>query len=119
MNTEQTAAAEEEYGELFINSILDLPLRMALENLNHPQTPTPLYTDNMTAKGLSNEELKMGQAKFMDMSFHWICDRIKEGHFQILWIPGSINKADYFSKNHSPTHHRKMRPFYLKVDESL
>ena len=92
---------------------------MDLENLNNPQPPTPLYTDNMTEKGLENEELKMGQSKFMDMSFHLIRDRIKEGHFQILWVPGSRNKEDYFSNHHSPTHHRKMRPLYLKVDESF
>ena len=50
--------SEEEYGALFINSILSLPLRMDLENLNHPQPPAPLYTDNMTEKGFANEELK-------------------------------------------------------------
>ena len=113
------SAAEAEYGALFNNSRLALPLRMVLENLGHSQPPTPIFTDNLTSQGLANESLKMGQSKFMDMRFHLIRDRIKQGHFQILWLPGSNNKADYFSKHHSPTHHRKMRPIYLQLEASM
>ena len=46
------SAAEAEYGALFVNSRLALPIRMALEDLNHTQPPTPLFTDNETEKGL-------------------------------------------------------------------
>ena len=113
------SAAEAEYGALFVNSRLALPIRMALEDLNHTQPPTPLFTDNETAKGLAHETLKIGQAKFMDMRFHWIRDRIRQKQFQVLWIPGAFNRADYFSKHHSPTHHRKMRPQYLSMEESV
>ena len=111
--------SEVEYGTLFINSRLSLPLRMVLENLGHSQPTTPIFTDNITEKGLSNDSLKIGQSKFMDMRFHWIRDRVKQGQFQVLWLTGSSNYADYFSKHHSPTHHRKMRPMYLHLDAPL
>ena len=113
------SAAEAEYGAIFHNARLAIPMRQDLENMNHPQPPTPIFTDNITARGLSHETLKIGQEKFMDMRFHWIRDRIKQNQYQILWLPGSSNKADYFSKHHSPTHHRKMRPQFLRVDESI
>lgn len=51
------------------------------------------------------------------MRFHWIRDRVKQGQFQVLCLPGSSNREDYFSKNHSPTHHRKMRPMFLQLDD--
>ena len=65
-----SSSSEAEYGELFIKSRLELPLRMALENLGHSQPPTPIFTDNMTERGLDNDSLKMGQSKFMDKRFH-------------------------------------------------
>lgn len=90
-----------------------------LENMNHPQPPTPIFTDNYTARVLSNETLKIGQDKLMYMRFHWIRDRIKQNQHQILCLPGSSNKEDYFSKNHPPTHQRKMRSPFLRVNESI
>ena len=114
-----SSSSEEEYGAHFVNSRLALPLIMVLENLGHSQPPTPIFMDNMTSKGLYNDSLKLGQSKFMDMRFHWIRDRVKQGQFQVLWIPGSSNRADYFSMNHSPTHHRIMIPMFLQLDSSF
>ena len=88
-----SSSSEAEYGELLINYILELPLIMVLENLGHSQPTTPIYTDNMTSKGLDNDSLKIVKSKFMDIRLHWIHDRVKQGHFQVLWIPGSNNRA--------------------------
>ena len=47
------------------------------------------------------------------MRFHWIQDRANQGHFIIYWKRGENNLADYFSKHHSPAHHRRVRSTYL------
>ena len=49
----------------------------------------------------------------MDMRFYWIRDRVKQGQFLIHWRKGSENMADYYTKHHSPSHHRKKRSQYL------
>jgi hypothetical protein len=48
----------------------------------------------------------------MDMRFYWLQDRVEQGQFRVYWAPGKYNLADYFSKLHPPSHHRKMRPIY-------
>jgi hypothetical protein len=47
-------AAEAEVGALFINCHEAVPARHVLEFLGHPQPPTPMQTDNMTASGVVN-----------------------------------------------------------------
>ena len=42
-------AAEAEVGGLYMNAQELSPMRTTLEELNHPQPPTPLRTDNSTA----------------------------------------------------------------------
>ena len=47
------------------------------------------------------------------MRFYWIKDCASNGEFLIHWRLGSDNLADYFTKHHSPAHHRLMRSRYL------
>jgi hypothetical protein len=49
----------------------------------------------------------------MDMRFYWIQDRVKQGQFNVHWLQGELNHADYFTKHHPPTHHTNVRPTYL------
>ena len=49
----------------------------------------------------------------MDMRMHWIRDRIQQGQFKVYWKPGQQNLADYPTKHHSGSHHKKVRPIYL------
>jgi hypothetical protein len=53
----------------------------------------------------------------MDMHFYWIKDRVKQGQFNVYWGPGYQNLADYFTKHHSPAHHKRMREIYIHADE--
>jgi hypothetical protein len=53
----------------------------------------------------------------MDMRFYWIKDRVKQGQFKIYWGPGFQNLADYFTKHHSPAHHKQIRDVYIHADE--
>lgn len=110
------SAAEAEFGGLFYNGKECCPIRTTLEELGHPQGPTPMATDNSTASGIANDTVKQRRSKAMDMRFYWVRDRVRQGHFLIYWSKGSGNLADYFTKHHSTSHHRAMRPVYLHND---
>jgi len=87
--------------------------RTTLEDMGHPQPATPIQADNACAVGLANGTVKQKRSKAIDMRFYWVRDQVKQGHFVIYWRKGSENDADYFTKHHSPSHHRRMRSRYL------
>jgi hypothetical protein len=53
----------------------------------------------------------------MDMRFYWIKYRVKQGQFNVYWVPGYQNLADYLAKYHSPAHHKRMSEIYIHADE--
>jgi hypothetical protein len=53
-----SSAAEAEVGALFLNAKEGTVLRTTLEEMGHPQPPTPLQTDNSTADGIINGTIK-------------------------------------------------------------
>ena len=108
-----SSAAEAELAGLFHNAKEACPMRITLEELGHPQPPTPLQTDNSTASGIVNDTVKQRRSKAIDMRFYWIRDRVRQGQFFIYWRKGSINLADYFTKHHAPVQHIKQRPHIL------
>jgi hypothetical protein len=67
-----SSAAEAKLGALFHNSKEACPLRIALDKLSHPQSPTALITDNSTASGIANDIVKQRQSKAINMRFYWI-----------------------------------------------
>jgi hypothetical protein len=40
----------------------------------------------------------MKKSKAMDIRFHWIRDRIRQQHMQVIWQEGENNLADFFTK---------------------
>jgi hypothetical protein len=112
------SAAETELAGLFVNGQEAVPERITLEELGHPQGPTPMATDNGTALGIANDSIKQKRSKSMDMRFYWIRDRVRQEQFLIYWRKGSTNRADYFTKHHPTKHHRRMRPMYLHTPTS-
>jgi hypothetical protein len=73
-------------------------LREIARALGYPQKATRLKTDNKCADGLANGTAKLSKSKAMDMRFHWIRDRVKQGHFEVSWMSGEDNIADFFTK---------------------
>ena len=109
-----TSSAEEaETGAGFYNAKELLPLRQTLEELGHPQGPTPLQFDNMSATQILKNEVSQKRSKAMDMRYYWLRDRAKQQQFHMHWKKGTQNLADYFTKHHLPSHHKKMRPMFL------
>ena len=113
-----SSAAEAEVGALFINGKETTVLRLTLLDMGWPQLPTPIQTDNSTASGIINRSIKQHRSRAMDMRFYWIRDRAEQNQFKIFWAPGYINLGDYFTKHHSPAHHRRVRPYYLHTADS-
>jgi hypothetical protein len=107
------SATEAELAAVYLNSKEVCPIRICLEELGHPQPPTPIQTDNSTAAGIANDTVKQKRSKAIDMRFYWIRDRVRQGHFHVYWRKGSLNRADYFSKHHPATHHQQIRSSYL------
>jgi hypothetical protein len=112
-----SSAAEAEIGAVLINAKEGSVLRTTLQEVGHPQPPTPLATANNTATGYSNGTIKQERTKSMDMRFYWIKDRVKQGQFNVYWGPGYKNLEDYFTKHHSPAHHKRMRGIYIHASE--
>jgi hypothetical protein len=52
------SAAEAECGGLYMNAKEAVPMRITLEELNHPQPATPMRTDNSTTDGIMNKTVK-------------------------------------------------------------
>jgi hypothetical protein len=60
------SAAEAECGGLYMNAKEAVPMRITLEELNHPQPATPMRTDNSTADGIMNKTVKQKQSKSIE-----------------------------------------------------
>jgi hypothetical protein len=103
MQNVKASAMEAELGDLFHNSREGIPLRTTLIKMDHEQSATPIQTDNACAADVANETVKQHQSKAIDMRFYWIRDRIKQGQFIV----------HYFTKHHSPAHHKHICSNYL------
>ena len=104
-----SSAAEAELGALFINAREAVHIRNILEEIGHPQPPTPIQTDNSTANRVVNNTIQPKRTKPMDMRFHWLRCRMAQMQFRFHWRPGTSNLADYWTKHHSGVHHKKIR----------
>jgi hypothetical protein len=112
-----SSAAEAECGALFNNTKDGVALRNTLHEMGHPQPPTPVQVDNSTSNGFANKQIRQRKSKSMDMRFYWVQDRVEQKQFHVYWRPGHTNLADYFTKHHSPSHHRRERSTYLHCPE--
>eukprot|EP00957_Ditylum_brightwellii_P130581 9961096-Ditylum_brightwellii.AAC.1 len=80
---------------------------MALQEMGHPYLPTIVITDNSTAEGIFNNCVKQRRTHAMDMQFYWIRDRVKQGHYMVMWKTGEDNLANYSTKHFPPPTTRK------------
>jgi hypothetical protein len=107
------SAGEAEYGAIYINAVEAEVERQILDDLGYPQQATPMEADNKFAVNLANKAVTQRKSKAIDMRFHWIQDRVEQGHFTVTWKQGSLNIADYFTKCHPAYHVQDMRKFFV------
>eukprot|EP00957_Ditylum_brightwellii_P011867 894302-Ditylum_brightwellii.AAC.1 len=77
-----TSTTKAEIGALYTNARKGEEFRTALQELNHPQLPTPIMTGNTTTNGSVNDTIKQRRLRAIDMQFYWLKDCCKQGHFQ-------------------------------------
>jgi hypothetical protein len=108
-----SSVAEAEYASLFLNACAAEEHRNTLADLGYPQPSTPLFTDNSCAVGIANNSVKQKRSKAMDMRYHWIRDRVKNGHFTVSWKAGEGNYADFFTKALPVNEHVAQRKHFV------
>ena len=113
LGTVISSAAEAELGALYVNAQEAVPMRHLLEEMGHKQPKMPIQTDNSTACGVVDSTIQPHWTKAMDMRFHWLICRNKQGQFQYYWNPGKENFANYWTKHHCAAHHIEKRPTIL------
>ena len=64
------SATEAEVAALYLNAQEALAIRQCLIKLGHPQPPTPLKTDNVTARGIFKGTIEQKRSKAIDMRFY-------------------------------------------------
>jgi hypothetical protein len=68
------SAAEAELGALFLNAKQAKILRLTLEEMGHPQPPTPIHIDNSTTVGIVNNTIERQKSRGMEMRYFWLLD---------------------------------------------
>ena len=112
------SAAEAELGALFLNTQEAKILRIILEEMGHPQPPTPIHCDNKTAVGIANSTVKRQRSRAMEMRYFWVVDQVQNKTVRIIWHPGAENLGDYVTKHHSAAHHQDKRKYYTHQPDS-
>ena len=110
-----SSATEAEYGAAFTNAKQNASLRNILDDMGHAQKPTIMYIDNVAAEGIANDTVTQRHSKAMDMRFHFVRDRVRQGQLRVIWAAGRRNLADYLTKAHPIKHFVAMRPFFVST----
>lgn len=109
------SVAEAEYAALFLAGQEAAWLRNILSSLGYPQPSTIILCDNNCAVGIALDTIKPKRTKSIDMRYHWIRDRIRQGQYIVTWRKGSNNLADFFTKP-LPVHlHQSLMPLLVHV----
>ena len=109
------SAGEAEYGGVFVGGKHAEGSRATLEFLGYPQPPTIILCDSACAVGIANDKVKIKRTKSIDMRFHWIRDRIRQGHFDVQWRKGAHNLADFYTKALPVYKHQELMPFLVHI----
>ena len=109
-----SSAGEGEAASSYMNARAALPLRIALEEMGHPQPQTPVIMDNTSAIGLAESTMRPKRSKAYDMRVNWMKCREAQKHFKLIWEPGKGNLADYHSKIHTSREYQNKRKDFVQ-----
>jgi hypothetical protein len=100
------SAAEAELGALFLNAQEAKAICLVLEELGHPQPPTPIHVDNTTTVSIVIKTIKRQRSRAMEMRYFWLLNGEVQKLFRFYYQPGQENLGDYPSKHHSADIHQ-------------
>jgi hypothetical protein len=78
-----------------------------------------MLCDNTCAIGIATDTVKIKKARAFDMRFHWVRDRILQGHFIVQWRQGAHNLADFFTKPLPVHEHQALMPLLVFTPPAL
>ena len=110
------AVSESEYARVFSNAQIGADERTCLASLGYSQPPIVIFCDNECAVGLASSTVRAKKSKSIDMRFDWIQDRVRQLQFQVSFIPGAINLADFFTKALSVEKHVEVSSVYVTYE---
>ncbi len=84
-----SSAAETELGALFINAKMAVSMQPTHKEMGHPQTCTPIQSNNSTAHALLTNKFMPKALKATDMRFHWFHCRKAQDQYCFYWRPGT------------------------------
>jgi hypothetical protein len=113
LSTVVASAGEAEYGALFKVAQICESIRSTCADLGYIQKPTNIICDNTCAVGIATDTCKLKRLKAIDMRFHWVRDRVRQGHFTVSWRPGKVNLADFFTKPLAVYVHKELKKLYV------
>ena len=105
-------------GCTFLNAQEAKIMRLTLQELGHPQPPTPIHIDNSTCVGIVNNTQKRIRSRAMENKYFWLLDGDAQGQFKFHLHPGQENLGDYPSKAHTGAIQWHVWPFYLHTEIS-
>ena len=73
-----SSSAEADLAALFLNAKEEIRIRQTLIDLDHPQPPADIVTDNTTAAGIMKETIKQNKSRTMNMNYFWTIDQQRE-----------------------------------------
>ena len=100
-------------GALFLNTREAKILRITLQELGHPQSPTPIHVDNTTVTGIANNTIKRQRSRSMEMRYFRLLDGEAQKYFAFHHHPGQENLGDYHTKSFTAKDAQHARPFYV------
>ena len=77
------SVAESEVCVLFHNCQTAILIRNCLILMGHPQPPTPVKTENTTARDFTYNNIAIKKINTWDMIYYWIRDSENKLHFKI------------------------------------
>ena len=102
----------------FLNARESKVLRITLQKLGHPQLPTPIHVDNMTAVGIVNNTIKRQRSRAMEMRYLWLLNQYCQKYLDISHQPGQDNLGEYPTKHHTGTVMQRVCPYYVHKSTS-
>jgi hypothetical protein len=74
----------------------------------------PLFTDNMSAITVGNNDASHGRSRHINYRFHNVKQAVKDGLVSLLYKPSNLNESDFLTKALTRHTFNFMRKFYLK-----
>ena len=106
------STARSEVGGLFHNAKTAVPLQITHHELGFPLSPTPIKTDNSSAKVISTDTVIQKCSRSMDIRFYWMKDRVKQRN---LFLIGEQEVKIWGITSWNITHHITIDKFVLLI----